>query len=226
MIIQDRAHPNRVLEQAAGLLAEPALERMRLAVAYANVAGVRALNQLLDAVDEAVPVDVIVTLDMGITRKAALELLLRDFRGTVKVIETPTGDGTFHTKTWVVDRAGAPRRALVGSANLTGSALTRNREAVFVGDLNDAQSAAWESWWDDVVAAAEHLTETVIAEYEERCPPPGKRQRIADVDLETDDDGLTVLVDDVSEVDARHADWLVIDWGGTGEYRRSCCFRG
>jgi HKD family nuclease len=219
MIIQDSAHPNRVLAELAGLLADPAIERVRVAVAYANADGVRALNRLLEPVDGSVPVEVIVTLDMGITRKAALEMLLRDFRGTVKVVETSPGNGTFHTKTWVVDRAGAPQRALVGSANLTAAALTRNREAASVGDLSNAQSNAWEAWWDVVVAEAKDLTEEVIVGYEERQPSPGKRQRIADMDLETGADGVTALVGGVAELDARDAEWLAIDWGGTGEYR-------
>lgn len=219
MIIQDSGHPNRVLEELAALLAEPAVERVRIAVAYANADGVRALNRLLEALDESVPVEVIITLDMGTTRKDALEMLLRDFRGRVSVVETPPGNGTFHTKTWVVDRAAAPQRALVGSANLTGAALTRNREAVSVGDLSGAQSSQWEAWWDDVVEEAKDLTEDVIVGYEERQPPPRKRQRIADVDLETNADGVTALAGGMANVDARDAEWLAIDWGGTGEYR-------
>lgn len=219
MIIQDSRHQNLVLEALAELLAEPVVERVRGAVAYANVEGVRALNQLLEVLDDSVPVALIVTLDMGITRKAALEILLNDFRGTVKVIETSPGDGTFHSKAWVVDRTAAAQRALVGSANLTGAALTKNREAVSLGDLDDAQSQAWEVWWDEAIAETQDLTEAVIAGYEERRPPPGRRQRIADVDMETSEDGVTVRLNEATVVDARSAGWLAIDWGGTGEFR-------
>lgn len=201
------------------MLADPTVERLRVAVAYANWDGVRALNRLLEGIDPSIPVEVIVTLDMGTTRKAALEMLLHDCRATVKVVRTPPGEGTFHTKTWVVDRTGAPQRAVVGSANLTGAALTKNREAIFVGDLSRTESEAWETWWADALAAAEDLTPAVIAAYEERRPPRGRRQRIADVELETREDGVTQAVNGPDEVDARDAAWLAIDFGGTGDYR-------
>jgi HKD family nuclease len=219
MIIQDAAHPNRVLEALAALLNEPAVERVRAAVSYANADGVRTLQRLVETLDESVAVEVVVTLDMGITRKAALEMLLRDFHGSVSVVETSPGAGTFHTKTWVVDRDAGSQRSLTGSANLTGAALTKNREAVSVGDLDATESDAWEAWWNDVLREAEVLTEKIIAGYEERQPPPGRRQRIADVDLETDADGVTIPTDSVEAVDARDAEWLAIDWGGTGAYR-------
>ena len=179
----------------------------------------RALGPLLEVLDNSVPVELIVTLDMGITRKAALEMLLRNFRGTTRVIATRAGDGTFHAKAWVIDRASAPQRALVGSANLTGAALTKNREAVSVDDLSNQQSRAWEAWWEALMFEVEDLTDAVIERYEERRPPPGRRQRIADIDLKTGEDGVTVKVDEAEVIDARNAEWLAIDWGGTGEFR-------
>jgi hypothetical protein len=131
---------------------------------------------------------------------------------------TPPGSGTFHTKAFVVDRTGARKRAIVGSANLTHAALTTNREAVSVGDLSDEEDSAWEAWWAELDASAVELTEAVIDGYTERFPPRGKREKIADVDLESRADG-TVVVHEPRPVDARNADWLVIDWGGSGEYR-------
>ena len=39
------------------------------------------------------------------------------------------------------------------------------------------------------------------------------------MDLETGAGGETALVGELARVDARDAEWLVLDWGGTGEYR-------
>ena len=45
---------------------------------------------------------------------------------------------------------------------------------------------------DDLVASSDPLTQEVIDAYVERRPPPGHRERIADEDVETRDDGSTV----------------------------------
>jgi hypothetical protein len=52
----------------------------------------------------------------------------------------------------------------------------------------------------------------------ERRPPPGRRERIADDDLETGEDG-SFEVPAAPQTAAAAADWLVIDWGGSGEYK-------
>lgn len=223
MILQDPAHHGLVLRALAEMLADPAVKRVRVAVAYVNLAGVRALQRLLAAAGDAVEVEVVVTLDMGITRKAALEAMLRDLGESVSVIDTGSSSGTFHAKAFVVDRDGAAQCALVGSANLTYAALTTNHEAISVRELSQVETDAWEAWWADLLAAADDLTEDVIAGYSERRPPRGGHERIADEDWVTGEDGLA-LAPDQWEVAASSAEWLAIDWGGTGEYRVQCEF--
>jgi hypothetical protein len=217
VILQDPAHPNRVLDEVVALVSDPAVERLRIAVAYANLHGVRALHTLLEAVDGEVPVEIVVTLDMGITRKAALEALLAG-GGLVKVIATDPGIGTFHAKAFVADRGAAPQRAIIGSANLTSAALTKNYEAITASVLEQEDASVWEQWWSRLSAAADDLTTEIIGGYSERRPPPGHFERIADEDVETSVDGLLVTPDQ-SEMSASEADWLLIDWGGMGEYR-------
>ena len=218
MILQGPGRPGRVRAELAALIADPAVERLRIAVAYANLGGVRILEKLLDAAGDGVRVEIIVTLDMGITRKAALEALLRDFTGEARIVTTASGLGTFHAKVFVVDRAGGATRAMVGSANLTDAALVRNYEAVTVADLGPTAATEWEAWWAELGAASSELTEEVIANYTERRPPPGRREHIADEDVETNSDDSTVT-HARPEVESQVADWLVIDWGGTGGYR-------
>lgn len=217
MIFQGPGRPNRVLAELSELILDPTVTRLRVGVAYANRGGVEALQTLVAAANHPVEVEVVVALDMGITRKAALDMLLRDYGGNARAITT-TSPGTFHAKAFVVDREGDSQRAVVGSANLTAPALTQNREAVAVTDLGPAEEAEWEEWWADLVAASEELTQEVIDNYEERRPHRGRRERIADEDIETQDDGSTVAHIETS-VGAEEAGWLVIDWGGTGEYR-------
>jgi phosphatidylserine/phosphatidylglycerophosphate/cardiolipin synthase-like enzyme len=192
VILQDPGDRGAVLGQLASLLADPGVERLRVAVAYANLGGIRALETLLTARDYPIEVEIVVTLDMGITRKDALEYLLRDFDGSVRSITTEGGSGTFHAKVFAVDQGGVVSRALVGSANLTDAALSSDYEAVSVSDLTSEEGEAWQRWWADLVEAADELTEEIVASYEERRPPPGRRERIADEDLETDVDGSVV----------------------------------
>ncbi|HET7485355.1 MAG TPA: phospholipase D family protein [Solirubrobacterales bacterium] len=217
MILQDPAHPNRILDELAALLADPAVERLRVAVAYASLDGVKALHALLAATGDKMDIEIVVSLDMGITRKAALEALLEGC-GLVKVITTDSRLGTFHAKAFVVDRGDAAQRAIIGSANLTYAALTRNYEAASAADLSQEGSDSWEQWWSELTHAADGLTTQIVEAYSERRPPPGNRERIADEEVETGSNGLTVALAR-SEAPASVANWLLIDWGGTGEYR-------
>lgn len=218
MIFQSPTNPALVLAELSALVSDPTVRRLRTAVAYANERGVQALEGVLGATDSDFSVEVIVTLDMGITRKAALDRLLRDFRGATRTITTPPGFGTFHAKAFVTDRHNQPTRALVGSANLTDAAMTRNYEAISVADLSPRQTIQWDLWWEELLTGSKELNEQTIATYNERVPQRGARERIADEDVETGEDG-SVLVHHPPAVDARDARWLVIDWGGTGEYR-------
>jgi HKD family nuclease len=215
VVLQDPTNPKQVLNTLAELIAAPDAERLRIAVAYASADGVKALNALLLAAESTLAVEIVVTLDMGITRKAALEILLGG-DAVVKVIATGSSPGTFHAKAFVLDRIDAAPRAIVGSANLTYPALTTNYEAVWIGSLTDEEMSRWEAWWGQLVEAAVELTPEVIDQYEERRPPPGRRERIADEDVETDQHGLPTTP---APLPASGAEWLVIDWGGTGEYR-------
>jgi len=218
VIPQDPTHPGQVLKALSELVLDPTVGRIRIAVSYANLKGVEALETLLSAVGRPIDVEVVLSLDMGITRKAALQETLREFGEHARVISGAGAAGTFHAKVFVVDRDGGPLRALIGSANLTHAALTNNREVISVADLDADETAAWEAWWDDLVDRSDPLTQQIIDGYVERRPPPGCRERIADEDVETRDDGLSVT-HDPAEIDAEDAEWLVIDWGGTGEYR-------
>jgi hypothetical protein len=217
MILQDPAHPNVVLDALADLVADPTVRRLRVAVAYANRDGVLALERLVAGRDiEVLP---IVTLDMGITRKAALERLLEAFGDSARTVTTTSGGETFHAKAYVVDRDGGPQRAIVGSANLTGPALRTNHEAITLSDLSHEDTAKWEAWWERLDAASDALSEEVIAQYRERKPPPGRREVIADDEVETDDEGNT-RTRTTPPIEGGDAGWLVIDWGGTGGYRK------
>jgi HKD family nuclease len=218
VILQDAEHPGLVLAALVRLLSDPTIERLRVAVAYANEAGVDTLLRVMDAAPDGVQVEMVVTLDMGITRKAALVCLLHEFGDRVRTVSTPGRAGTFHAKAFVVDRNGGTLRALVGSANLTAAALTNNREALALIDLRDEKAQVWEEWWGDLMEASEPLTQDTIDNYTERKPPPGRRERIADEDVETRHDG-SIVIHPGTRVDAEAANYLAIDWGGTGEYR-------
>lgn len=215
MIFQDPSRPRRVLAALRELVCDRGVERLRIAVAYANPAGVAALERLLLLAERAIGVEIVVTLDMGITRKAALQAL-HDGDATCKVIETGAGPGTFHAKAFVADRGAEACRAIVGSANLTYPALTTNHEAVWSGEPDSASLAAWEEWWADLWSAAADLTPALIEAYEERRPPAGRTERIADEDT----DGSTGPAPFAPQgPDPAAAGWLAIDWGGTGGYR-------
>jgi PLD-like domain len=216
--LQSPANKNCVADAIASLLATPDVERIRVAVAYANKPGVQALLSLLRTAPGSPSVQIVLTTDMGITRKDALAILLRELPESVRLISSSGGAWTFHTKAIVIDIPGGARRALVGSANLTGAALTENYEGVTVTDLTLDDAQGWESWWDALHTAAVPLTRELIDEYTERRPPPGRRERIADEDISIAADGKRIPTTDGVD-NAQDAEWLAIDWGGTGEYR-------
>lgn len=220
MIFQDPSRPRRVLAALRELVSDPAVERLRIAVAYANPAGVAALERLLLRAERAIEVEIVVTLDMGITREAALQAL-HDGTAICKVIDTGAGPGTFHAKAFVADRGDEACRAIVGSANLTYPALTTNHEAIWVGEPDSASLAAWEEWWADLWSVAADLTPAVIEAYEERRPPAGRTERIADEDTDGDAPASSTGPSPFTPQgpDPAAAGWLAIDWGGTGEYK-------
>ncbi|MDA8040894.1 MAG: phospholipase D-like domain-containing protein, partial [Pirellulales bacterium] len=111
-------------------------EEVRFMVAFVKEGGIDLLSDAL----KGKQAKLLCTFDLGITDLSAMKKLL-DLGEGVEIREHRGGAGTFHPKVWMF-RTGTTWRVVVGSANLTKAALTRNVEAsVVLEDENTVKSA-------------------------------------------------------------------------------------
>lgn len=147
----------------------PGIRDLRIACAYATVAGVRAIMQHLN--HDACPQSTwILGLDDLITQPGAMDLL-RDTLGATVRVPKKTALGRFHPKFYLLTpRAAEERRiAYVGSANASVAALNSNAEmAVRLCATKAIDIAALERAWQEVYAQSTPLTDAILDDYRER----------------------------------------------------------
>lgn len=124
-------------------------DEARLVIAYIKENGVDMILEELRGKNAKL----LCSFDMGITQISGIRKLLQS-GAEVRVYKSATG--TFHPKVWLF-KTGGRWRALVGSANLTGSALVDNVEAgVLLDDSAVVNSAVmfFNYLWDSDNASA------------------------------------------------------------------------
>lgn len=144
-------------------------ETARVATAYATVSGVRALLSAFEQHGLSNS-SWLLGLDDAITQPGAIELLLSLENAEVRVASHEGTNFRFHPKFFVFGQAGKSKKqmSLIGSANLTASALCGNAEAVAIlesedgGDRNSVD-AVWASLW----VQGHKPTEAEIESYKE-----------------------------------------------------------
>lgn len=173
IIVQHAGAPGEVL-RALTALAYPAPERVRIAVAYATLSGCRLLFGQLGrltgaAAWEAIPKELVVSLDYGVTEPRALQYLMQAPGCTVSVsspgvVARPRfqPEMAYHPKVYQFER-GLLAGMLVGSANLTQAALTTNTEAVQQDPAVPRADAA--AIWQALAQNAVPLTDVLLAQY-------------------------------------------------------------
>ena len=156
----------------------PGIKNIRVACAYATVAGVRAIMEHLDH-DACGRSTWIIGLDDLFTQPGALDLLLKTAGVTVRVPKKAVA-GRFHPKFYLLTpRTQTKQRiAYVGSANASVAAFNFNSEmAVRLSATAAADIAALEKAWDDIYAQSTPLSGPVLENYRKRFknkPKPPK----------------------------------------------------
>jgi len=137
-----------------------------------NTSGGPAVARLAARARAGAPVWVATGCGGGTTRREALEHL-RDSGVQVRVVDDRTGE-RFHAKIYATRQPDGSCVALVGSANLSGSAFEENVEAMAVVPLSGSE-------WDDLLTRI-HRASPVLEDWDELGrppPPPPPRGRIA-----------------------------------------------
>lgn len=177
----DRLHdgPARPLLPAlADLIDTGAIEAADLVVAFVMVSGLRLLQPQLDAVlDRGGRVRLLTTDYLGVTEKAALEILLarvREYGERFEVRVHRSGALSFHPKAYLLAGTWAEGAAFVGSANASASGLRdgfewtlETRDLAALSQMREAFEGLW------IAPQAQVLTQALIDDYEQAERTPG-----------------------------------------------------
>lgn len=167
--------------------------RVRLAVAYITVQGVQALGRLgcgFSAAD--IRKEILTSIDFGITEPSALDMLARQPNAEVRIVRfhevlarglRPLN--AFHPKLYWGSRPDGQHRVVVGSQNVTDSALRSNWEAAMAGTLSPVDLDALATWWQREWANATPVDVGLVTAYREarprQAPPTHPRAGLAEV---------------------------------------------
>jgi hypothetical protein len=164
---------------------DPDVQRVRWAVAYSTRRGCERLVQRVatrmgQRQWEKSEKQFVTSLDFGLTDPGALEFLAHLPGSTVHianpdVVNRPglLPEKAYHPKLYLFD---APKSTgyVVGSANLTGSALIANTEVVVAGK-ETPEHAGWNDVWIEHRFDTSPLTGTLLDEYRKKWKRPRKR---------------------------------------------------
>lgn len=140
-----------------------AADSVDLAIAFAMDSGVQLIAPWLrDLLDRGGQLRIVVGDYMDVTEPAALSRLSDIDGAQVRVFET--GTGSFHPKAWLFRAADRQGAAIVGSSNLSKTALTTGIEwNLHSESATDAVADAFERLWSHPQTRA--LTSDWIADY-------------------------------------------------------------
>jgi HKD family nuclease len=144
---------------------------MRATVAYATNPGVDLLFDAVAARGSPLEIWLVIGLDGGVSEPLALRRLSEAYGTNLRLFTSAAVASVFHVKAFVFDaRPSRTFRIVVGSANLTGSGLGKNREGALLigvegGELTRLRRA-WNNWWEEVWAEATPVTAALLRDYE------------------------------------------------------------
>ncbi len=174
LFVQHKKQPSQVLFAFDEVLA-PAIDQIRWAVAYSSKKGSerlikRVVNRIGNARWDRCQKYFITSLDFGLTEPAALEFLANQLQSHVHVAN-PTVHArpgfrpteAYHPKLYLFDRPGVTGY-VVGSANLTASALISNTEVVSAGEELPGNTT-WNAVWTELLRDARPLTKALLDDY-------------------------------------------------------------
>lgn len=215
------ATPARTLQAALEARIQVApYDRVNVAMAYVSVAGVRALLKTLTrcAIRES---RWLVGLDDVVTQPDAIRLVMGLPNASVRVASLAKYSRRFHPKVLYFEERSQAGEALlmIGSANLTSSALGGNSEAVvFLRAEHDDETCSLAAAWQDLWSQGHVPGTEELAEYKRRYEKTRKiRRQLLEATKPSGQDGDTkprlVLGDDTAELDPSHAKTCWIECG-------------
>ncbi|MCI0536234.1 MAG: phospholipase D family protein [Verrucomicrobiales bacterium] len=181
---QNSRCPSQVLF-AFDEVADASVQQVRWAVAYSTR---RGCERLVDHIStrmgksrwEKSEKRFITSLDFGLTDPGALEFLAglpesKVYIANPQVVSKPDllPGKAYHPKLYLFDAADSTGY-VVGSANLTDSALIANTEVVVVGK-EKPENATWNDVWDELLFDTAPLTTALLGEYRRKWGRPKRR---------------------------------------------------
>ena len=166
-------------------VADSTVEQVRWAVAYSTR---RGCERLIDRISsrmgkarwEKSQKHFVTSLDFGLTEPSALEFLSSLPASQVHIANPDVVNKAglmpgkaYHPKLYLFDSA-STTGYVVGSANLTDSALITNTEIVAVGKEAPA-NGRWNDVWDRLMLDTSPLTSTLLRAYQSRWVRPTRR---------------------------------------------------
>lgn len=191
---QNKHCPSQVLF-AFDEVANADVEEIKFAVAYSTYRGCQRLvdrisTQIGQAQWEATNKLFITSLDFGLTDPTALEFLSQLNNSTVYIANPAVVDNggfmpsnAFHPKIYLFNSY-AETGYVLGSANLTESALISNSEIVVAGK-EVPENIGWDDVWTNALSDSELLCTTLLNTYRERRTRPKRRPVDPDPDIPT-----------------------------------------
>ena len=126
-------------------------DRFQISVAFITMSGITPLLQTLKELeDKKIPGEILTTNYLNFSEPRALEKLNELSNITLKMYDVDAADEGFHTKGYIFKK-GEIYRIIIGSSNITSSALTSNRE------------------WNTKLVSTENgeVTQNIISEFNE-----------------------------------------------------------
>ena len=204
-------------------------EAVWVSVAYATVAGVRQLLATFSA-DKLTESWWLLGLDDGVTQPGAIELLQKTPNANLRVASYESEGARFHPKVYGFGASkNRMQLALVGSANLTMAAWSRNGEAISVLEAENSQDTAilydmWLALWSQ----GHKISDTELENYRIRYGAAvASRKKLTQKlkQLNQNKRQAEVLASDVAEIDPSIAKTCWIEGGAITAMGRELEFK-
>lgn len=210
----------RIFEALSIPLAAGPWEIIRIAVAYATVAGAR---KLLDKIPADCRTEWVIGLDDALTQPDAVDLI-RNQPGATVLIVKPSPRRRFHPKAYVFQ---ARRRrdatyVLLGSANLTAAALSDNAETAILTTVRTPEGKLQvEAMWASLRTQGVPPTDEDLLEYRTRYSRARQLRRRLDAFLSPPmERDRPILASDAADLDPAHATVCWIECGNITGFGR------
>lgn len=184
IFVQNRRCPSQILF-AFDEVVDTSVQQVRWAVAYSTRRGcVRLVDRISTRMGKAQwgksEKHFVTSLDFGLTEPGALEFLSSLPKSKVHIANPEVANKpgllpgkAYHPKLYLFDSAN-DTRYVVGSANLTDSALITNTEVVAVGK-ELPENGQWNDIWTELLLDTSPLTTALLQEYQQKWVRPKKR---------------------------------------------------